>query len=111
MSREYIWALITLIVAIVLAFLLLFVTRDNVPIAATAEQPSKYDATLVDLDKVALDEAYVTQVKHLFSVWLKDDVAATDRISNGLRIARRAYVNAAGQIAQREEQIKARAAH
>lgn len=109
MSREYIWALITLILAIVLAFVLLFATRDNVPVAATAEQPSKYDEQLVQLDKVALDDAYVTQVKHLFGIWLKDDVSTTERINNGLRIARRGYVHAAGQLDQREQQIKTRA--
>jgi hypothetical protein len=70
---------------------------------------TKYDAHLVGLDKLALDDAYHNQLLLLFSVWLKD-AAGTDatRISNGLRIARRSYMQAATQIEQRERALPAR---
>jgi hypothetical protein len=67
-------------------------------------QSSKYEAHLIEMDKHALDGAYHNQLLLLFSIWLKDG-AGTDaaRISNGLRIARRAYTQAATQIEQREK--------
>jgi hypothetical protein len=74
------------------------------------ELPSKYDAHLIERDKVALESAYHDQLKVLFGVWLKDGAGReATRISNGLQIARRAYVQAAGQIEAREAQIKSRA--
>jgi hypothetical protein len=68
-----------------------------------AEELSKWDSRMLELDKQALDLAYTEQLKVLFSVWLRDG-AGTDalRISNGLRIARRAYVQAATRIEERE---------
>lgn len=68
---------------------------------------SKYDARLIELDKLALDEAYHNQLQLLFSVWLKDGAGVdAARISNGLRIARRAYIQAATQIEQREQKSR-----
>ena len=62
------------------------------------------DAKLLELDKRALDEAYHSHVIHLWNVWLSDGARSADRISNGLRIARASYHQAAGQIAKREQQ-------
>jgi hypothetical protein len=67
---------------------------------------SKYEGHLVEIDRRALDLAYQDHLKLLFSVWLKDDVAAEQRIRNGLRIARRAYASAAEQIEQREQALQ-----
>jgi hypothetical protein len=64
------------------------------------------DATLLRLDKRALDEAYHAQMLKLFGVWLASGAPgeATNFI-NGLRIARRAYTQAAAQIARRETEL------
>jgi hypothetical protein len=67
---------------------------------------SKYEPHLIELDKRALELAYQDHLKLLFSVWLKDDVAAEQRIRNGLRIARRAYASAADQLEKREQALK-----
>jgi len=64
------------------------------------------DAMLLRLDKRALDEAYHAQLLKLFSVWLSQQAPVDAAgIQNGLRIARRAYNQAAQQISQREKQI------
>ena len=60
------------------------------------------DRKLLELDKRALDEAYHQHVIRLWNVWLTDGAKEAHRISNGLRISRQAYVQAAEQIAKRE---------
>lgn len=63
------------------------------------------DPKLLEIDKVALDEAYHDQLKFLFSVWLKDGGRNVQGITTGLRNARSAHALAAAQIAKREQQI------
>jgi hypothetical protein len=61
-----------------------------------------FDPKLVMLDKQALNEAYEEQIKHLFSIWVKGQAKGTAEITNGIRIARRAYGIANNQIEKRE---------
>jgi hypothetical protein len=61
-----------------------------------------FDPKLLVLDKQALNEAYQEQIKHLFSIWVKGQVKGTTEITNGIRIARRAYGVANNQIEKRE---------
>jgi len=63
------------------------------------------DATLLRLDKAALDEAYQQQVVKLFIVWLSQGAGDPNNINAGLANARRAYTRAAQQIARREQQL------
>lgn len=76
---------------------------------AQATVPGLYDgvptdATLLQLDRQALDEAYHAHLIKLWGVWLADGARDARRISNGLHIARQAYGQAAAQIAKREQQ-------
>jgi hypothetical protein len=64
-----------------------------------------FDAHLLALDRRALDEAYHTQLLLLFSIWLRQQAVDAKQITNGLQIARRAYNQAAGQIAKREDAL------
>jgi hypothetical protein len=75
---------------------------------AQGQEAPKYEPLLVMMDKRALEAAYHDHLKLLFSVWLKDDVRATERISKGLGIARRAYAAAADQIERREKALAGR---
>ena len=61
------------------------------------------DGRLLALDKRALDEAYHEQILLLFSVWLKQQAGDSTNFNNGLRIARRAYKEAADRIQTREQ--------
>jgi hypothetical protein len=62
------------------------------------------DAKLLHLDKLALDEAYDDQVRHLFRIWLRGGVVSNKEITTGLKNARQAYNIAASQISKREQQ-------
>jgi len=64
------------------------------------------DATLIRMDKRALEEAYHEQLVRLFGVWLKQGAPAdAQAFRNGLRIARRAYNQTAQEIAKREQEL------
>lgn len=107
MSRDYFWALITLVIAIILAIILLSVAREDSSTGETVLYAGvPLDEHLLPLDKRALTEAYHDHLKLLWSVWLKDGAHDATRISNGLRIARRAYHEAAQQIEKREQQLE-----
>jgi hypothetical protein len=61
------------------------------------------DATLLQLDRRALDEAYHAQLLKLWGVWLADGARHPDNFQNGLGNARRAYGLALQAIVKREE--------
>jgi hypothetical protein len=61
------------------------------------------DATLLWLDRRALDEAYHAQLLKLWGVWLVDGAKDPTRFKTGLANARRAYGLAAEAIAKREQ--------
>jgi hypothetical protein len=63
------------------------------------------DATLLEMDKTALKEAYHTRLLKLFDVWLSGGAKSDVEIINGLKLARRAYNIAAQQIAKREQEL------
>jgi len=108
-----IWRLALAVVVVVTAATIIFFSM----LAAEAQQgpppvdmPQLYagiplDATLLRLDRRALDEAYHAQVMLLFAIWLKQQAGDPTQITNGLKIARRAYNQAATQIAKREQQL------
>ena len=62
-----------------------------------------FDAHLLALDRRALDEAYHLQLLNLFNIWLRQQAIDARQITAGLQLARRAYNQAAGQIAKREQ--------
>jgi hypothetical protein len=70
-----------------------------------------FDANLLALDRRALDEAYHAQLLLLFSIWLKQQAVDARQITAGLQIARRAYNQAAGQIAKREQALHDQETH
>jgi hypothetical protein len=107
------WQRIVLAIAIVLAAVLLLIViswlaggqadaqapRDDL----YADVPA--DPALLAIDKQSLTEAYHDQLVHLFGIWIKGRASSTKEITEGLKIARRAYGIAAAQIARREQQI------
>ena len=100
-SRIVLTIVVVVVAILLLAAVGLFTGRWE---AEGQEITSKYDAHLIELDKQALEDAYRDQLKLLFSVWLKDGAGAdATRVTNGLRIARRAYVQAADQLERREK--------
>jgi len=64
--------------------------------------PSKFDTHLIELDQSGLDAAYVNHLNRLFSTWVAEGAKQQEYIRNGLRTARRAYIEARTQLEQRE---------
>jgi exopolysaccharide biosynthesis protein len=63
------------------------------------------DATLLRLDRRALDEAYHAQLLKLWGVWLVDGAKDPSRFKAGMANARRAYGLALHEIAKREQAV------
>lgn len=99
MTRDYIWALITLVIAVILAILLLMLTRDG----EGGAQP-KIAIECIDLElqheirKLALqgfDLAFVDRVQLLYDTWTRDAAHLhPERGQVGMRNAINAYVYA-----------------
>jgi len=107
--RQWQWA----IAALALIALLLIAFAFKV-YGQTQQQPTQlyegvtFDASLLALDKRALDEAYHERMLRLFEVWLSSGAPPdAQNFKTGLRITRRAYAQARTQIETREHQLNA----
>jgi hypothetical protein len=65
-------------------------------------ESSKYDERIIELDRQALEQAYMTQVAHVFAVWVKDGVPPPARAAVGFSNARKAYIDAMTAIDKRQ---------
>ena len=63
------------------------------------------DATLIKLDKRALDTAYEQRVVKLWEIWISPTTRDAINFTNGLKTARQRYSEAAIAIARRERQL------
>jgi hypothetical protein len=77
-------------------------------IQAQAVVPTKWDDRMIDLDKQALDQAYVAQMAHVFGIWIKDGVGDPARARVGFSNARKGYTAAMNEVERRSEEIKQR---
>ena len=105
--RRTIYSLSVVLVAI-MAWILWTGTSDKSESQSAPPQLYEgvpFDGHLLALDRRALDEAYHNQLLLLFSIWLKQQAVDARQITNGLQLARRAYNQAAGQIARREQAL------
>jgi hypothetical protein len=94
MRREYLWALLTLIIAVALAFILLSSAKDDSKSEGyPPRQSSAYDRKLLRLDRAGVDAAYRSRVALLFQNWMTDTTAASqDRALRGHRNAQKIYI-------------------
>ena len=107
MLARWQWLIAALALVALLLIALAFKTMAQQP-----QQPPllyeniPFDATLLALDRRALEEAYHQQLLRLMSVWLSSGAPEDAKnFKNGLIIARRAYAQARDQIRKREEQL------
>ena len=69
----------------------------------TASEPSPYDEQMDSLQKQALNEAFKTQMVHLFKTWVADfDPNHSNRPIKGAANARKAYIAVMAEIEKRE---------
>ena len=105
LGRILVAAAILMSVLLMLFALTRWLGAEQKPEEVQLYQGIPLDATLIQLDRRALNEAYHAQLIKLFGVWLTEGAREPRFITNGLQIARRAYHTAAQQIATREQQI------
>ena len=67
---------------------------------------SKYEKRLLELDRLAADQAYQDQIFHLLQTWMRDDRDQPLRASTGARKARSAYERVITAIEEREHLLK-----
>lgn len=78
-------------------------------VTASAEEPliaSKYDDRIIELDKEAVDNAYIAQVQHLIATWFRDDTGQPSRALKGVGQARKAYIDMQKAIEKREADLR-----
>jgi hypothetical protein len=63
---------------------------------------SQYEPRMIELDKQALDQAYATQMAHVFGIWIKDGIADSSRARVGFANARKGYDAAMTEIEKRQ---------
>jgi hypothetical protein len=63
---------------------------------------SKWDHRMIELDKQAVDQSYILQMSHVFSIWMKDGVTDSSRARIGFANARKGYDAAMTEIERRE---------
>lgn len=98
--------ILTIVICLVILFALAlagYLTGAwNTDASAQTLPISKWDAQMIALDKQALDQAYATQMAHVFGIWIKDGVADPSRARIGFGNARRGYDAAMTEIEKRE---------
>jgi len=94
--------LIVIVTIIILALLVLgrAEQRDEILYGDTP-----LDAVLIRLDKHALDTAYEQRIIRLWEVWISPTTRDPSAFTNGLKIARQRYAEAAAAIGRRERQL------
>jgi len=105
-KKEWVWAIISLVIAIVLAYVLLSLAKDD---AQSAPEPalvtSKWDDQIDELEKQALGEAFKKHIMQLYSIWVTDNYQPRipPRALSGARNARDAYIRSMEAIEKREK--------
>src|SRR5215475_10475254 len=70
--------------------------------------PSPWDDKLLQLDRQALDGAYLKKIEQLFSVWVSDSTDQPERAAKGALQAKRAYIEAQRVLDMREQYMRER---
>jgi len=109
MFARYQGLIAVIVLVTMLSFAVIFhVYGQSQQMPTTLYEGISYDATLLALDKKALEEAYHERILHLFEIWISSGAPADAlNFKNGLRITRRAYAQAKEQIEIREKQLNA----
>ena len=77
--------------------------QAQTPVLDTSDVPARHEARLIQLDRQAIEQAYVQQITFLFQQWMKDHTDQPERALRGARSARSAYSRAMASIEQREK--------
>jgi len=67
---------------------------------------TQYDQRILELERVAIENAFNEQIVHLYQTWMKDDTGQPERAGKGAAQARRAYIRSMSAIEQRKQKIE-----
>lgn len=65
--------------------------------------PPQYESRLIELDRQAIEHAYIQQVVFLFQQWMKDDTDQPRRAIRGINHAKDAYIRGLREVERREK--------
>jgi hypothetical protein len=102
-KKEWLWAILSLIIAIVLAYVLVSIAKDE-PRAELVVAASKYDDHIDELERQAIDEAFKKYIGQLYNIWVTDQYQPKipPKALTGARNARDAYIRSMDAIEKRE---------
>ena len=106
MKKEWVWAIVSLVIAIVLAYILLSLAKDD---AQSKDEilltTSKWDDQIDELERQALGEAFKKHIAQLYSIWVTDNYQPKfpPKALSGARNARDAYIRSMEAIEKREK--------
>ena len=106
MKREWVWAIISLAIAILLAYILLSLAKDDAQSKdEISSVPSKWDDQIDELERQALGEAFKKHIAQLYSIWVTDNYQPRfpPKALSGARNARDAYIRSMEAIEKREK--------
>lgn len=84
------------------ALILLMLAADSEPHTVPY---SAYEERLIQLDREAIEHAYVEHVKKLFGLWVVDPAEQPQRAVRGARAARNAFDRAMAETDKREQEL------
>src|SRR5262245_55305170 len=70
--------------------------------------PTKWDAKLLELDKEALDKAYIAKIQQLFDVYVREGLATSEGVMKGHANAQRAWLQGQRAIEIKEQTLEQR---
>lgn len=99
------WLIIAALSGVSIVALVVGVDTEAQP---AIDQPTEYDAQMLEIEREAIDKAFRDQSVRLFETWMKDNTGQPQRALNGMRQARSAYVQAMKAFDERERKLKER---
>jgi hypothetical protein len=102
--QELIWAIVALAIAVLVAYGLVLLTPHDAQGQVPPLQSSAYDERLDQLDREAIEHAYVQHVAKLFGTWMADYSSNSQpfRMQRGHRNARQGYIDTMTAVDQRK---------
>lgn len=97
MKREWVWAIISLVIAIVLSYILVSLAHDaqsKVDVCVTSEQRDHIREVMLK----AVDNALDNQIDKLFANWVLDNTGQPKRAQVGTNNAIRAFIVARAAV-------------
>jgi len=106
MTRERWIGLAIAAITIVFTLMLLALLDEAEPQRLQPETLSRHERRLIELDRQAVDQAYIAHAANVFGIWLKDGVGDPSRAKVGFGNARKGYDAATTAIEVREQRLK-----